>query len=220
MREASETAGRALPPVPLRGVWHQIRADETLAGLARLYRVPSEDIEEINGLRRRDPLPIGAKIFVPGAQDPHTPQASPPSTQETSAVAAGGANGAFAEYVWPVPGGKVISAYGLRGKRPHEGTDIGAPEGTAVLAAAAGMVIYAGSGVRGYGSLILLRHDNGMVTVYAHNRKNLVGEKTRVRQGQVIAEVGHTGNATTSHLHFEIRRGEKPEDPTRYVHPD
>jgi murein DD-endopeptidase MepM/ murein hydrolase activator NlpD len=115
--------------------------------------------------------------------------------------------------LWPVKGGKVTSGFGMRGRRPHEGIDIAAPEGTEILAAAAGTVIYAGSGVRGYGNLILLRHPGALVTVYAHNRRNRVVEKETVRAGQVIAEMGRTGNASASHLHFEVRRGEVPEDP-------
>jgi murein DD-endopeptidase MepM/ murein hydrolase activator NlpD len=88
-----------------------------------------------------------------------------------------------------------------------------------VVAAAGGIVIYAGSGIRGYGNLVIIRHPGGLVTVYAHNRRNLVQEGVKVSQGQVIAEVGHSGRASGDHLHFEVRRGETPVDPLKYVRP-
>ena len=112
-----------------------------------------------------------------------------------------------------------MSGFTRSGSPPHEGVDIAAPEGTAVLAAADGKVIYSGSGVKGYGNLILVRHLRGLVTVYAHNRINLVRERALVRKGQVIAEVGHTGRATGDHLHFELREGDKPIDPRLHLPP-
>lgn len=95
----------------------------------------------------------------------------------------------------------------------HEGVDIAASAGTAVSAAAKGVVIYAGTGIRGYGKLILLQHAGRWVTVYAHNQRILVREGQRVRREEIIAEVGQTGRATGPHLHFELRRGERPVDP-------
>lgn len=89
-----------------------------------------------------------------------------------------------------------------------------------MLAAADGTVMYSGSGVRGYGNLVLIRHaELGLVTVYAHNRRNLVREGEGVTRGQVVAEVGRTGRASGDHLHFEVRRGETPLDPLDHVHP-
>jgi murein DD-endopeptidase MepM/ murein hydrolase activator NlpD len=91
--------------------------------------------------------------------------------------------------------------------------------GTPVLAAAAGKVIYADSKLRGYGKLVVIRHAGDLVTVYAHNRRLLVREGQQVRGGEVIAEVGKTGRATGYHLHFEVRRGDRPVDPLGYVTP-
>jgi murein DD-endopeptidase MepM/ murein hydrolase activator NlpD len=218
---ACPRAPAVAPPRPIPGVWHRGVAGESAGELARRYRVAAVDIEELNGRRRGEPL-AGRLVFIPGAHHAAASLPPPPTTRPslmtpaTRSVAGGAVHGTF---VWPVPGGRVTSGFGVRGKRPHEGIDIVAPEGTAVVASADGRVIYAGSGVRGYGNLILLQHTDGMVSVYAHNRRNLVTEKAAVRQGQVIAEVGHTGSATASHLHFELRRGEAPIDPSRYVHP-
>jgi murein DD-endopeptidase MepM/ murein hydrolase activator NlpD len=205
------------PPVagPPPGVWHQAEADESPAALARRYKVPLEDILESNGLERDTKLTAGQVVFVPGGTlqaKPAATAAPPPASRPEVAPPPAG------KLLWPVKG-QVTSSFGTRGKRPHEGIDIAAPEGDPVRAAADGTVIYAGSGVRGYGNLILVRHAGSLVTVYAHNRTNLVKEKDAVRAGQVIAEVGSTGNATASHLHFEVRRGEVPVDPLSQLAP-
>ena len=201
-----------LPPIPLGGVWHRVARGTTAAALARRYRVPRVDIEEINGLTAGESLEIGRELFIPGAQRSLSPRPAPP--------VGAAARSAGVRLLWPVRGGKLTSRFGARGKSKHEGIDIAAPEGSAVLAAADGKVIYAGSGVRGYGNLILVRHGAGMVTVYAHNRRNLVKEGHEVKQGQVIAEVGHTGRASGDHLHFEVRRGDVPVDPLDHVKPE
>lgn len=221
--------GRGLPPRPINGVWHKVQSGETLVELALQFRVPGVDIEEINGLDRSEPLPVGRTIFIPGVKKKHPGGATArtpakPSTTATDAgqggtpVASSSKKGTL-RFIWPVNGGKLSSRFGKRGKRAHEGIDIAAPEGTAVLAAADGTVIYAGSGLKGYGKLVIIRHKAGLVTVYAHNKRNLVREAVMVKQGQVIAEVGHTGRTTGNHLHFEVRQGEKPLDPQHHVRP-
>ncbi len=115
--------------------------------------------------------------------------------------------------------GPVSSWFGPRDGRPHDGIDIAVPDGTAITAAAAGVVRYAGNAVRGYGNFILLEHAGGWVTVYAHNRALLVPEGQSVARGEVIALSGHTGNATAPHLHFEVRLGVTPQDPLKYLPP-
>lgn len=221
----------ALPHRPVTGVWHRVQAGDTVARLARTYRVARADIEELNGLGPRSRLKKGRKVFIPGgkgaarARAPADAAGSQPASRP-STLATGGDQGSAASkktavvrFIWPVSGGKLTSRFGKRGKRPHEGIDIAAAEGTAILAAASGTVIYEGSGLKGYGKLVIIRHRGGLVSVYAHNRRNLVREGVVVKQGQVVAEVGHTGRTTGDHLHFEIRRGEKPLDPQKYVRP-
>ncbi|HVR62017.1 MAG TPA: M23 family metallopeptidase, partial [Polyangia bacterium] len=118
---------------------------------------------------------------------------------------------------WPLANPFVGSAFGRRDGRPHEGIDLPAPVGTPVLAAAAGRVIYAGNGIRGYGNLIVLQHAGDLLTVYAHNSTLLVGQGDAVRAGQRVALVGQTGHATGPHLHFEVREGQIPRDPLAFL---
>jgi len=120
--------------------------------------------------------------------------------------------------LWPVDG-HVTSRFGPRGGSFHDGLDIASPLGTPILAAASGEVIYNGT-LRGYGNIVILRHREGYVTVYAHTQKNLVQEGERVRRGQAIARIGQTGRASGPHLHFEVRKDNLARDPLRYLSED
>jgi lipoprotein NlpD len=222
---AAACAGSDPPPrsagpfIELKGVWHRVESEQSIEGLARRYRVPVQDIEEINGIDRLEKLEVGRQLFIPGARKPELDPTKGAGAGEGAPPPAATSRPAGSDLIWPVPGGKLSSRFGFRGGRKHEGIDISAAEGTAVLAAADGVVIYSGSGVRGYGNMVLIRHAGGIVTVYAHNRRNLVRERAHVKQGQVIAEVGHTGRSSGDHLHFEIRKGDEPQDPLDHVSP-
>ena len=119
------------------------------------------------------------------------------------------------DWVWPAKG-KVIGNFSETANL--KGIDIAGPAGTPVLASAAGMVVYAGSGLRGYGKLIIIKHNKTYLSAYAHNREILVKEGQQVTRGQKIAEMGNT-DTTEVKLHFEIRRLGKPMDPARFLPP-
>ena len=119
-----------------------------------------------------------------------------------------------ADFRWPAKG-RVISGFG--GGGANEGINIAVPDGTPVKAAEAGTVAYAGSEVKGYGNLVLIRHDNGYVSAYAHNGDVDVKRGQKVTRGQVIAKSGQSGNVTSPQLHFEIRKGSTPIDPMPYL---
>jgi lipoprotein NlpD len=116
------------------------------------------------------------------------------------------------EFTWPAKGALIAGFSEPNSK----GLDIGGKPGDPVLAAAAGQVLYTGTGIRGFGKLIVIRHDNGFSSVYAHNRQILVKEGQSVARGQRIAELGDT-DADRPKLHFEIRKSGKPVDPMRYL---
>jgi murein DD-endopeptidase MepM/ murein hydrolase activator NlpD len=116
-------------------------------------------------------------------------------------------------FIWPVAG-EIASGFGPKANgRFNDGVNIGAPEGTPVKATADGIVTYAGNELRGYGNLILIRHEGGWVSAYGHNERTLVVTGERVRKGQVIARVGRTGGVACPQLHFELRRGTTAVDP-------
>jgi murein DD-endopeptidase MepM/ murein hydrolase activator NlpD len=118
---------------------------------------------------------------------------------------------------WPVKG-KVISGYGPKanGLR-NEGINLAVPEGTSVRAAESGVVAYAGNELKGYGNLVLVRHEGGWVTAYAHAKELFVKRGDTVKRGDVIAKAGQTGSVTSPQLHFEIRKGATAMDPIRFL---
>ncbi len=120
---------------------------------------------------------------------------------------------AHPEFRWPARG-RVIQGFASGG---NDGINIALPEGTQVKAAEAGVVAYAGSELKGYGNLVLIRHPNGFVTAYAHNGDISVKRGDQVTRGQTIARSGQSGNVGSPQLHFELRKGSQPVDPTSYL---
>ncbi|AVS87898.1 peptidase, partial [Paracidovorax avenae] len=137
--------------------------------------------------------------------------AAAPAPAPAPAPAAGGGDDDMA-FIWPASGSLVAGFDEARNK----GYDIAGKVGDPVLAAADGRVVYAGAGLRGYGNLVILKHNNTYLTAYAHNQTLLVKEDQSVRRGQKIAEMGSSDTDRVK-LHFEIRRQGKPVDPARYL---
>jgi murein DD-endopeptidase MepM/ murein hydrolase activator NlpD len=147
---------------------------------------------------------------APKAADPVTTQSIP--SQPPKAVEPAGDK---PDFRWPAKG-RVISGFGSKTGN-GDGIAIAVPEGTPVKAADGGVVAYAGEELKGYGKLVLVRHDNGYVSAYAHNGELNVKRGDKVARGQTIAKSGATGNVTSPQLHFELRKGSTPVDPTKYL---
>ncbi|HET9715148.1 MAG TPA: LysM peptidoglycan-binding domain-containing M23 family metallopeptidase [Pseudolabrys sp.] len=139
-----------------------------------------------------------------------------PRTTET-AVKAADPSGAMPSFRWPVRG-RVIAGFGSKPNgTQNDGINLAVPQGTPIKAADDGVVAYAGNELKGYGNLVLIRHANGYVSAYAHASEILVRRGDTIRRGQVIAHAGQTGNVNSPQLHFEIRKGSTPVDPTQYL---
>ena len=120
-------------------------------------------------------------------------------------------------FLWPLEG-RVISGFGAKpGGKHNDGINIAVPVGSEVRASQNGVVAYAGNELRGYGNLVLIRHDGGWMTAYAHNDSLLVGKGDVVRRGQVISHSGRSGGVSRPQAHFEIRRDGEPQDPLRLL---
>jgi murein DD-endopeptidase MepM/ murein hydrolase activator NlpD len=144
-------------------------------------------------------------------------QAPTPAPAETEQLAAAPGDASMPAMRWPVRG-KVISAYGSKPNGlKNEGINIAVPEGTSIRAAENGVVAYAGNELKGYGNLVLIRHDGGWVTAYAHAKELLVKRGDTVKRGDVIAKAGQTGSVSSPQLHFEIRKGATAMDPVKYL---
>ena len=118
---------------------------------------------------------------------------------------------------WPVRG-RIISGFGTKPNgEKNDGINLAVPEGTSVKAVEAGTVIYAGNELEGYGNLVLIRHADGWVSAYAHNKDILVKRGDPVRRGQTIAHAGMSGSVAAPQVHFELRKGAKPVNPLDYL---
>ncbi|SEC07721.1 Murein DD-endopeptidase MepM and murein hydrolase activator NlpD, contain LysM domain [Beijerinckia sp. 28-YEA-48] len=144
-----------------------------------------------------------------------TPTASVPPAQEAkpTTTASVSSDDGKPEFRWPARG-RVIQGFKAGG---NDGINIAVPEGTAVKAAEGGVVAYAGSELKGYGNLVLIRHPNGFVSAYAHNGQLSVKRGEAVKRGQTIATSGQSGNVSSPQLHFELRKGSTPVDPSGYL---
>jgi len=144
---------------------------------------------------------------------PTTPIATKPKTRVASATPAAGAE----KFLWPARG-RIIAPFNHSDQGvKNDGIKIALDAGTNIGAADAGVVAYAGSELKGYGNLVLIRHDNGWVSAYAHASEVLVKRGDRVARGQIIAKAGRSGGVTQSQLHFELRKGAKPVDPLPHL---
>jgi murein DD-endopeptidase MepM/ murein hydrolase activator NlpD len=157
--------------------------------------------------------PKVAQVEPPQSARVVTPAADPAPEPTLSAPAANSA----VSFRWPVRG-RVIAGFGPKPNgQQNDGINVSVPEGTPIKAAEDGTVAYAGSELKGYGNLVLVRHSNGFVTAYAHASELSVKKGDTVKRGQVIGRAGATGNVTSPQLHFEVRRGATPVDPAQYL---
>jgi murein DD-endopeptidase MepM/ murein hydrolase activator NlpD len=217
------------PPVPLTtaephvepdlvGSMHVVKKGETVYRIARTYGIEVRDLMEVNDLADPRLLQVGMELFVPGAVRPLDVPPLPPGVMpepEPEPQAMPRAPPKDPSLRWPLQG-VLYSRFGVRQGQRHDGIDIAAPEGTPVTAAAGGTVVYTGR-QSGYGAIVILRHSNGLVTLYAHNSAVLVKEGDEVAAGTPIAKVGQSGRTTGPHLHFEVRDGTRPRNPLFYL---
>jgi murein DD-endopeptidase MepM/ murein hydrolase activator NlpD len=229
----------------ITGAVHVVAPGETLSKISRLYGKPVTEIAKANNLGASSRLNVGDRLVIPGVRSsaikspPAVAEAKPasslaPETTETSQSASmfapapdsspvseaakiAGATGALPKFRWPA-NGRVISGFGpMTNGQQNDGINIAVPENTPIKAAEDGVVAYAGNELKGYGNLVLVRHSNGYVTAYAHAKELLVKRGDQVKRGQVIARSGQSGNVNAPQLHFEVRKGASPLDPTKFL---
>lgn len=192
--------------------------------IVRWNNIENPNVIEVGQvLRVLPPVPVqdGVAVVRPVTQGTAAPASAPPAPAASAsrpaapAPAAAPAGGEDeVAWIWPA-NGTVLAGFD---EIKNKGLDIGGRAGEPILAAGDGRVVYAGAGLRGYGNLIILKHNNTFLTAYAHNQTLLVKEDQTVRKGQKIAEMG-SSDADRVKLHFEIRRQGKPVDPAQYLPP-
>jgi lipoprotein NlpD len=170
----------------------------------------------VAGAGRVETRPLDAKPPVVAASAPATGTTTPPAATPAPAAASKDAAGDDENLNWGWPVSNPVTA-GFDEQR-NKGLDFAGKAGDPVLAVADGRVVYAGAGLRGYGNLVIIKHNNTYLTAYAHNRAMLVEQDQVVRKGQRIAEMGSTESDTVK-LHFEVRKLGKPVDPAKLLPP-
>jgi len=203
--------GEVLFILPVSGLEHTVTKDQTLQGIAKLYKADPKEIADFNGITEDTKLAVGDKLMIPNAvkaEESGTPvqNLSENIAKDKQYYENHPITNFAGYYVNPVPGYRL--SQGL-----HDGNavDLAIGKGTPIHAAAAGIVILARTGYNGgYGNLVIISHPNGTETLYAHQSKIATSTGAQVSQGEVIGYVGSTGRSTGPHLHFEVKGGRNP----------
>lgn len=224
------------------GRFHVVQRGDTVYSISRQYNVDMASLTSLNRLPPPYTIKLGEKLQVPSqrqvaqsaagtgssagvplarpvpgaavAMDTTTTTPTTPTVAKDPLPTPPAAVGAFQ---WPVQG-RILSNFGPKANGLHnDGVNIAAEIGAPVKAAQSGVVAYSGNELKGYGNLLLVRHDNGWMTAYAHNNKLLVQRGDTVVRGQTIAQAGNSGSVVTPQVHFEIRKGAKAIDPNTVI---
>lgn len=185
------------------GIMHTVEKGQTLWRISKIYNVDLDKIVKVNRISDKTKIGIGRDLLIPGAKEKKKIYTSS-SNKNLS-------------FIWPVKG--EITSY-FTEKKDHiinKGINIKAKLGTNVLSSRAGIVCFLAENLKGYGKTIFIDHQDGFVTVYAHNSESLVKLNARVKQGAVIAKVGKGGRIDVPALHFQIRKGTRPKNPLHYL---
>jgi len=212
---------------------------DTLHSISRTFGVGIRDLVQHNRLRSPYTIKINQSLKIPYQAEQHyhrdrgttqfsaaKPSPRPshgqvstvkPSRKISRKTTKRPVYGSSGQFNWPVKG-PVLSSYGAKASGYHnDGINIGAPRGTPVLSAGSGSVVYVGGDLESFGNLVLVRHDNGWMTAYAHLAKVQVKRGQRLQKGRTIGTIGTTGAVTKPQLHFEIRKGTRALNPQKYL---
>lgn len=226
------------------GVYHQVDSGQTLYRISRAYGVDEIYLARVNGIADPTHLQVGTRLYIPGATSVKKISPVPkPSSKTTQSVSKPKPKPTVSpkpvvkkepkirpkpvskpvfvsksniKLLWPLRG-KILRSFGATAKGGGKGLEISAKENSEVKAAAAGQVIYSGDGVKGYGYLIIVQHQDDIYTVYGFNSRNLVNQGDFVSQGEKIALSGVPPGGGKPRLHFEVRKKKKAVNPILYL---
>lgn len=214
LKSQTLTPGDTLVILPMTGIKYVVKNGDTVKSLAKKYKADESDIAKFNGIADDADLAVGDTLLIPDGEI--TVAAQPPKVQKSGK----GKNIVITKilntYSFTAPSGflirPIVGGRKSQGIHGHNGIDLAAAPGTPVMAAATGRVIVAKMGGYngGYGNMIVMMHDDGIQTVYAHLRAINVSAGETINQGTQIGELGNTGRSTGPHLHFEVRGAKNP----------
>ncbi|MDO5640299.1 MAG: peptidoglycan DD-metalloendopeptidase family protein [Neisseria sp.] len=217
---AGTSSGTYIPsnaPVDINAATHTVVRGDTVYNVARRYNITQDNLRAWNNLVDNN-IGVGQVLrvkpagYTAPAASAATTTSAPTATPATTPTVSG-ATRSVAGITWQRPtAGNIATQFGGNNK----GVEIVGTPGQAVVSAADGKVVYAGSGLRGYGNLVIVQHNSTFLTAYGNNQSLLVKEGQTVKRGQTIARMGNS-DASRTQLHFEVRQNGKPVNPTQYV---
>lgn len=194
---------------------HVVARGETSYGISRQYGVDLATLARENGLKPPYALHVGQRLSVPAQAAPTRTAASAPAPPAVRAALPSPSR--RQGFAWPLKG-RLLSSFGPKAGGLHnDGINLVASHGTPVAASDTGVVAYAGSDLRAFGNLVLIQHQGGWVTAYAHLDRITVTRGQTIGRGHVVGHVGQTGGVTSPQLHFEIRQGRRAVDPLQHL---
>ncbi len=198
----------------LPGASYQVKAGDTMGGIARRYRVSAAEIMEINGVLDVASLKVGQYLFIPETEalpslssKEKISKTKTPTEDDSKTI----------DLILPVAKGVLFRAFDKTPERLFEGIALGAPQDTPVHAAAKGEVIYVAENVNRFGRMVIIKHDQIFVSLYAHLERVDTSKGKMVEQGDVIGTVGTSGDVESPRLYFQVRKNRIPVDPERYL---
>lgn len=211
-------------------VYHVVKSGESLYTIAWMYDLDAQKIAKINRMSLSETIYPKQKIYLKQAPSVSAPSIStaktlkkttpppkvePKLTKKEKRPSEKSVASTHEKWTWPVKG-KVEKLFSNKQNDYNKGIDISGKLNATIVAAKSGKVVYSGEGLRGYGKLIIIKHDENYLSAYAHNNQLLVNEGDIIKQGEAIATMGQTDSPTVK-LHFQIRKNGQPVDPSRYL---
>ena len=185
------------PQIP--GIYHKVEKGQTLWRIAKFYNVNMDDIVRLNRIPNATQITVGQLLFIPNTTAPK------PETFEAS------------DFIWPARG-KVVFFYGSKKDGVfNKGIDIAVNKNTDIMASRAGRVVFYDTKLKGYGQTVIIDHLDGFSTLYAYNSAVFVKQGDQVKPGQIIARAGSPPGSSGARVHFQIRKGSKPQNPFYYL---
>lgn len=194
-----------------------VRKGDTVYGISRKFGINMRALAQQNNMRPPYKITVGQKLRLSGESKAVASKTKRRGRAVTSSRVTKPPPRGKRNFLKPVEG-KLLAGFGPKSGGLHnDGINIAAPKGTPVRAAENGVVVYVGSELRGFGNLLLIKHADGWISAYGHTDRPLVKRGDVVKRGEPVAKVGKSGNVTSPQLHFELRRGTRAVDPTRYL---
>ena len=198
----------------LPGALYQVKAGDTLGGIARRYRVSTAEIMEVNGVLDVASLKVGQYLFIPETEALPSLSSKEKISKTKTLIED---DSKTIDLILPVAKGVLFRVFDKTPERLFEGIALGAPQDTPVHAAAKGEVIYVAENVNRFGRMVIIKHDQIFVSLYAHLERVDTSKGKMVEQGDVIGAVGSSGGVESPRLYFQVRKNRIPVDPERYL---